>query len=78
MEKEPTMTDTETVPFQVRMPAEMHRALKGVSYFSGRSMNDLAVAAFQYYLESEHEAIQEIIGRALDDYRSALDKLKDM
>jgi prophage maintenance system killer protein len=40
------------------------RPPEGVSYFTGRSMNELAIAAFRYYLESEHEAIQEIIKQA--------------
>jgi hypothetical protein len=58
------------------------RSSSGTNYsFLGganTAYRDLAVAAFQYYLESEHEALQEIIGQAQDDYRSALDKLEDM
>jgi len=72
------MTDTDTVPFQIRMSAELHRSLKIVSYVSGHSMNDLAVKALANFLDSEREAIRAIIDQAQKDYGLVLDKLKDM
>ena len=61
------------------MPDELHDTLKGVSYYTDVSMNTLAVAGIRQYLEGpEYGAIRAIIERAQEDYRSALDKLKDM
>jgi len=78
MEGDPTMTDIETVPFQMRMPPELHRSLKIVSYVSGRSMNDLAVKALTNFLDTEQEAVRAIVDKAQVDYGPVLDKLKDM
>lgn len=72
------MTDIETVPFQMRMPPELHRSLKIVSYVSGRSMNDLAVKALTNFLDTEQEAVRAIVDKAQVDYGPVLDKLKDM
>jgi hypothetical protein len=72
------MTDTNTVPFQIRMPSDLHRSLKIVSYVSRHSMNDLAVKALTNFLDTEREAIRAIINQAQEDYGPVLDKLKDM
>lgn len=75
------MPNTEMRQLPIRLPAELYDTLKGVAYFTGRSMNQIAVAAIESYLETEEvggTAVRAIVEQAQEDYRGALDKLKDM
>lgn len=61
------------IPF--RMSADLHRALKGASFFLGRSMNDIVIDAVVTYLVDNVELLDEIVDHAQADYRGALDML---
>jgi hypothetical protein len=63
----------------VRMPDEVYNALKGVAYFTGRSMNEIVVAAVTEFLRSSASGeLDEIVARAQEDYRQVLDQLADL
>jgi hypothetical protein len=63
----------------VRMPEPLYDGLKGIAYFTKRSMNEIVVAAITDYLRhSSSDELDEIVARAQDDYRHVLDKLGDL
>lgn len=71
---------SETQALSVRMPTDMHEALKVLSYATDRSINDLVLRAVGNFLadEGHREAVDAFAAKAQKQYRVAFDKLKDM
>lgn len=64
----------------VRMPEDLYNALKGASFYTGRSMNEILVTALTEYLRTslQDEAVAAIVRRAQDDYQAVFEKLADL
>lgn len=64
----------------VRAPEDIHEALRGLSFATGESINEIAVRALRDFLASEghREAVDAFFRRAQDRYRLAFDKLAGM
>jgi NRPS condensation-like uncharacterized protein len=64
----------------VRVPKDVHDALRTLSFATGKSINDIVLAAIGDYLASQghRDAVEGFLRRAKDQYRVALDKLADM
>jgi predicted transcriptional regulator len=64
----------------VRVPKDIHDALRTLSFATGKSINDIVLKAIGDYLGSQghRDAVEGFMRRAQDRYRVALDKLADM
>lgn len=64
----------------IRMPKELHEALKALSIATGKSANEITLAALRDYLSDEghREAVDAYFEEARTVYRVALDKLADL
>lgn len=64
----------------LRVPRDIHVALKVVSQATGRSANELGVAALRDFLSDEghREAVDRYIEETRSQYRVALDRLADL
>lgn len=70
----------ETQQLTVRVPRDVHEALKVLSMATDRSVNDLVLAAIRDQLSSRahREAVKGFATKAQERYRIALDKLADL
>jgi predicted transcriptional regulator len=73
-------TKKDTQVLTVRMPADLHRALKVVAMAMDTSVNDIVVRAVGGYLadEGHRRAVERFSREAREEYRVALDKLADL
>lgn len=64
----------------VRVPADIHEALRTVAFVTGTSINDVVLKAIGNYLSSQGhpEAVEAFLHKAQDQWRVALDKLASM
>lgn len=64
----------------VRVPRDVHEALRTLSLATGRPMNDLVLCSIRDYLGStgHREAVDGFLEQAREQYRVALDKLADL
>ncbi|CAN5116571.1 hypothetical protein BH20ACT24_BH20ACT24_20930 [soil metagenome] len=64
----------------LRVPKEVHEALRTLSFATGTSINDLALRALGDFLaeKGHREAVKSFLGKAQEQYRVALDKLRDL
>ncbi len=64
----------------LRVPREVHEALRTLSFATGTSINELALRALRDFLaeKGHREAVTASLGKAQDQYRVALDKLRDL
>ena len=68
-----------TKQLPVRMPEEVYNALKGVAYFTERSMNEIVVAAITEHLRRSSDGeLDRIVKTAQQDYQQVLDKLANL
>ncbi len=70
----------EQIAMTVRLPAEVHEALRTVAFAGGTSINDVVVRAIGDFLadKGRREAVDAMATRVRQQYRVALDKLKDL
>ena len=70
----------EQIAMTVRLPAEIHEALRTVAFAGGTSINDVVVRAIGDFLadKGRREAVDAMATRVRQQYRVALDKLKDL
>lgn len=68
------------VAMTVRLPAEVHEALRAVAFAGGGSLNDLVLRAVGDFLldKGRRETVDAMAARVREQYRVALDKLKDL
>ena len=64
----------------VRMPQEVHGALRTMAFATDKSMNELALSAFREFLgaQAHRETVEGLLSKIQDQYRVALDKLADL
>ncbi len=74
----PTPQDRQA--FSVRMPTEQYDALKTYSFFTKTPMNEVIVKAVASFLSDagRAELIDTATAAARDQYRGALDRLKEL
>lgn len=67
-------------PLTVRLPADVHDALRTCAFVMDTSVNDLIVRATMNFLteEGHRQAVEGHLRRAQQQYRIALDKLAGM
>lgn len=65
--------------FLTRLPTEDHQALRALSYFTGRSMNDIVCEALHGYLvdEGRRQHVNAVFESGESSMRELLDKLGD-
>lgn len=70
----------EQVAMTVRLPKEVHEALRTVAFASDASLNDVVLRAVADFLgdKGRREAVDAMATRVRERYRVALDKLKDL
>jgi predicted transcriptional regulator len=80
MTAEQTDRTEEVQQLTVRLPRDLHDALKTLSMATGRSINDLVQGAVRDYLtdDGHREAVETFFVEAREQYRVALDKLADL
>lgn len=68
------------VAMTVRLPAEVHEALRAVAFARGGSLNDAILRTVGDFLadKGRREAVDAMATRVREKYRVALDKLKDL
>lgn len=73
-------TERDTQAMSVRVPVDLYEAMRGLSFATDTSMNELAIRAFGDYLAStgHQEAVEAAARKLADQYRGALDKLAHM
>lgn len=61
----------------LRVPKDVHEGLKVLAFASGKSINDVVLAAIGEYLagQGHQEAVDVFVRQAREKYRVALDKL---
>jgi predicted transcriptional regulator len=64
----------------VRVPADVHEALKTLAMATNRRVNDIVLIAVRDYLagEGHREAVDAFLHEAGENYKVALDKLADL
>ena len=64
----------------IRMPRELHEAMKALSAATGKSANEITLAALRDYLSEEghRKAVDTYFKEAREVYKVALDKLADL
>jgi hypothetical protein len=75
-----TTTTKEVQQLTVRVPREVHEALKTLSVATGVSVNEITLSALGDYLagEGHRQAVEAFFDEARETYRVALDKLADL
>ena len=75
-----TREATERNVLTVRLPAELHDELRTYKFFTGRSINDVAVELIRDFLNGQgrEEIARGMTARTREMYGVALDKLADM
>lgn len=70
----------EPVAMTVRLPLEVHEALRVVAFGTGASLNDVVLRAVGDFLtdKSRRETVDRLATQVRERYRVALDKLKDL
>ena len=73
-------SDQDVQQVTIRMPREVHEALKTLSIATGTSINEITLGALRDYLadEGHRQAVDTYFKEARDVYRVALDKLADL
>lgn len=73
-------TASDRTAFSVRMPEEHYEALRTYSHFTNTPMNEVIVKAVATFLQDtgRRELIESAASRAQEQYRTLLDKLKDL
>jgi hypothetical protein len=71
---------SEVQQLTVRVPRDVHEALKTLSLATGKRINDLVLCSIRDYLGStgHRDAVDGFVAQARDQYRVALDKLADL
>jgi hypothetical protein len=71
---------TERGVLTIRLPAELHEELRTYKFFTGRSINEVAVELIRDFLDGpgREEIARGMTERARTMYNVALDKLADM
>jgi hypothetical protein len=64
----------------IRVPREIHEALKTLSFATDRKVNEIVLSAVRDYLagEGHREAVDAFFEEGRERYRVALDKLADL
>jgi predicted transcriptional regulator len=64
----------------IRVPKEIHEALRTLAFATGTSINDIVLMAIADHLGSRghRDAVEGFLRRAQEQYRVALDKLADL
>jgi len=64
----------------IRVPKDVHDALRTLALASGKKINELVLRAIRDYLgaSGHREAVDNFLAQARDQYRVALDKLADL
>lgn len=64
----------------VRVPVEVHEALRTLAMATDRSLNEVVLGAVRNYLaeKGHREAVTAFLREAQDQYRVALDKLASL
>lgn len=64
----------------VRVPGEIHEGLRTMAFATGTSINDLVLRALRDYMADagRREEVAAYIREAQQQFRVALDKLKDL
>jgi predicted DNA-binding protein len=73
-------TKSETVQVNVRVPKEVHEALRVLVAATGQPANEIVLRALKNYLATEghRAAVRAFADKATKQYAVALDKLKDL
>lgn len=73
-------TTGERQALTVRVPADVHEALKTLSMATNRHVNDIVLVAVRDYLagEGHREAVEIFMHEAVENYKVALEKLADL
>lgn len=76
----PINKEKERVQLPVRLPADDYQALKGYAFFCNKSMNEVVSEAVHQFLAGpgREEQMKAMLARVQTDYRTTLDKLKDL
>lgn len=66
--------------YALRLPEATYDRLRNLAFFSQRSMNELITTAVTYYMDQvgDQEQLSAMAARTREEYREALDKLKDL
>jgi predicted transcriptional regulator len=69
-----------TKTLTVRVPEEIHEALRTLAFATNASINELVTRSIALYLSDEghRQAVESVLRRARGQYRVALGKLADM
>lgn len=69
-----------SVAMTVRLPPEVHEALRVVAFATGASLNDIVLRSVGEFLadKSRRETVDRIATQVREQYRVALDKLKEL
>jgi hypothetical protein len=72
--------EREVQQITVRVPRDVHDALKTLSMATGRPVNEIVQSALGEYLagDGHRQAVEAFVHEALDTYKTALDKLADL
>lgn len=75
-----TTSNADVQQVTIRMPREVHEAMKALSVATGRSINEITLGALRDYLSGEghRRAVDAYFLEAREMYRVALDKLADL
>ena len=70
----------ETVQINVRVPKEVHQALRVLVAATGQPANEIVLSALRNYLATDghRAAVRSFAEQAMKQYAVALDKLKDL
>ena len=70
----------ESQALTVRLPGELHEAVRTLAFATESSINEVVVRAIRDYLSGEghRQAVDRFLRRAQTNYRVALDKLADL
>jgi hypothetical protein len=63
-----------------RVPKDVHEALRTLAFATDSKINDIVVRAIRDYLSDagHRKAVEALAGKAMKQYRVALDKLADL
>lgn len=72
--------DKEIQTLTLRVPKDIHEAVRTLAFATNSSINDVALHALRDYLadEGHRQAVESYLRRAQQQYRVALDKLAGM
>jgi hypothetical protein len=80
MDIEAELERSEMAQLNVRVPREVHDALRILVAATGQTANEVVLRALMNYMATEghRAAVRAFADRAMDQYAVALDKLKDL